>query len=135
MSNNSMNNYPTEYSVIVLMSSLGATLLISSSDLISVYLSIELQSFGVYILASLYRNSESAISAGLKYFLLGGLSSCILLLGCGLIYSFTGLTQLESIYSIVSVSDSNNIIQGLSLGLILIIIALLFKISAAPLHN
>ena len=135
MSNNSMNNYPTEYSVIVLMSSLGATLLISSSDLISVYLSIELQSFGVYILASLYRNSESAISAGLKYFLLGGLSSCILLLGCGLIYSFTGLTQLESIYSIVSVSDSNNIVQGLSLGLILIIIALLFKISAAPLHN
>nr|YP_009048490.1 NADH dehydrogenase subunit 2 [Heterobasidion irregulare]AHK09743.1 NADH dehydrogenase subunit 2 [Heterobasidion irregulare] len=135
LSNNSMNNYPTEYSVIVLMSSLGATLLISSSDLISVYLSIELQSFGVYILASLYRNSESAISAGLKYFLLGGFSSCILLLGCGLIYSFTGLTQLESIYSIVSVSDSNNIIQGLSLGLILIIIALLFKISAAPLHN
>lgn len=89
-----------EYSLIVLFSTLGASLLISSADLISMYLSIELQSFGVYILSSLYRDSESSTSAGLKYFLLGALSSCLILLGSALIYSFTGLTNLESLYSI-----------------------------------
>jgi NADH-ubiquinone oxidoreductase chain 2 len=99
------------------------------------YLSIELQSFGVYILATLYRDSESATSAGLKYFLLGGLSSCIILLGAGIIYTYTGLTNFESIYSIISVSENNNIIQGLTLGIILIIVGFLFKIAAAPLHN
>jgi len=128
-------SYGTEYSLIVLFSTLGASLLISSSDLISMYLSIELQSFGVYILATLYRDSESATSAGLKYFLLGGLSSCIILFGAGLIYTFTGLTNFESIYSLISVSYSNNIIQGLNLGFILIIVGFLFKIAAAPLHN
>lgn len=124
-----------DYSLIVIFSTLGSSLLISSSDLVSMYLSIELQSFGLYILATLYRESESATSAGLKYFLLGGLSSCLILLGAGLIYSFTGLTNFESIYSLSSVSDSYNINQGLSLGLIFILVGFLFKISAAPLHN
>jgi NADH-ubiquinone oxidoreductase chain 2 len=127
------------YSLVVLFSTLGASLLVSSYDLISMYLSIELQSFGVYILATLYRNSESATSAGLKYFLLGGLSSCIILLGASLIYTYTGLTNFESIYSLISVSaygavNTNEIIIGLSLGLILVIIGFLFKIAAAPLH-
>jgi NADH-ubiquinone oxidoreductase chain 2 len=99
------------------------------------YLSIELQSFGVYILASLYRDSDSATAAGLKYFLLGGLSSCLILLGGGLLYTFTGLTNFESIYNLISVSYTNNIIQGISLGFLLIIIGFLFKIAAAPLHN
>ena len=128
-------NYICEYSLIVLFSTFGASLLVSSADLISVYLSIELQSFAVYILSTLYRDSESSTSAGLKYFLLGGLSSCLILLGCGLIYSFTGLTNLESIYSFVSVSDSNNIIQAISLGILFIFLGFLFKIAAAPLHN
>lgn len=128
-------NPSTEYSVIVMFSTLGASLLMSSADLISMYLSIELQSFGVYILSTLYRDSESSTSAGLKYFLLGGLSSCIILLGSALIYSYTGLTNFESIYSLVSVSYSNQIIHGLTLGFILILIGLLFKIAAAPLHN
>jgi|ERR1700733_2621738 len=125
----------TNYSLIVLFSTLGSSLLISSSDLVSMYLSIELQSFGLYVLSTLYRDSESSTSAGLKYFLLGGLSSCLILLGAGLIYAFTGLTQFESIYSLISVSEINYIIQGLSLGLIIIIIGFLFKIAAAPLHN
>lgn len=143
---NKINNLPqhkvgkalnpcTEYSLIIMFSTLGASLLISCADLVSMYLSIELQSFGVYILSTLYRDSESATSAGLKYFLLGGLSSCIILLGSGLIYSYTGLTNFESIYSLVSVSYSNQIIHGLTLGFILVIIGLLFKIAAAPLHN
>nr|YP_009517173.1 NADH dehydrogenase subunit 2 [Blastosporella zonata]YP_009517200.1 NADH dehydrogenase subunit 2 [Blastosporella zonata]AYE93079.1 NADH dehydrogenase subunit 2 [Blastosporella zonata]AYE93080.1 NADH dehydrogenase subunit 2 [Blastosporella zonata] len=124
-----------DYCLIVLFSTLGSCLLVSSSDLVSMYLSIELQSFGLYVLSTLYRDSESSTRAGLKYFLLGGLSSCLILLGSGLIYAFTGLTQFESIYSLISVSEVNNIIQGLSLGLILIIIGFLFKIAAAPLHN
>lgn len=135
ISNTNKTSYSIEYSLIVLFSVLGASLLLSSSDLISMYLSIELQSFGVYILATIYRESESATNAGLKYFLLGGLSSCLILFGSGLIYTFTGLTNLESIYSLVSVFDSNNIIQGFSLGLIFIIVGFLFKIAAAPLHN
>ena len=128
-------NYSSDYSLIVLFSTLGSSLLISCSDLISMYLSIELQSFGLYILSTLYRDSESSTSAGLKYFLLGGLSSCLILLGAGLIYAYTGLTNFESIYSLISFSNTNYIIQGLTLGLIFIIIGFLFKISAAPLHN
>jgi NADH-ubiquinone oxidoreductase chain 2 len=124
-----------EYCIIVMFTTLGSSLLISSNDLISMYLSIELQSFGVYILTTLFRNSELATNAGLKYFLLGSLSSCIILLGSGLIYTYTGLTNLESIYSLWSVSINNNIIMGLILGFIFIIIGFLFKISAAPLHN
>jgi NADH-ubiquinone oxidoreductase chain 2 len=127
----------TDYSLVVLFSSLGSSLLISSYDLISVYLSIELQSFGLYVLSTLNRDSESSTSAGLKYFLLGGLSSCIILLGTGIIYSYTGTTNLESLYIINSVTGISQlyIIQGISLGLSLIFIGFLFKIAAAPLHN
>jgi len=132
---NILNFYSTDYSLIVLFSTLGSCLLISCSDLISMYLSIELQSFGLYILSTLYRESESSTSAGLKYFLLGGLSSSIILLGSGLIYAYTGLTNFDSIYSLISVCEYNYILQGLSLGLILIVVGFLFKIAAAPLHN
>jgi NADH-ubiquinone oxidoreductase chain 2 len=136
----------TEYSLIVLFSALGSSLLISAADLLSLYLSIELQSFSLYILATLYRDYESSTSSGLKYFLLGGLSSCFILLGCGLIYTFTGLTNFESIYSLLSLSnvlpinlDFNSgisqIISGVSLGILFIFIGFLFKIAAAPLHS
>lgn len=133
---NKINTYAVEYSLIILFSTLGASFLVSSADIISMYLSLELQSFGVYILSTIFRDSDSATSAGLKYFLLGGLSSCLILLGGGLIYSFTGLTNFESIYSLISVSDINSkIILGFNLGFIFIIVGLLFKIAAAPLHN
>ena len=128
-------SYSGEYSIVVLFSTFGASLLLSSSDLISMYLSIELQSFGVYILTTLYRDSESATSAGLKYFLLGSLSSCIILLGSGLVYSYSGLSNLEGIYNLITVSENTQILQGLSLGIVLIVIGYLFKVSAAPFHN
>ena len=124
-----------KYALIILFSSLGSLFLISSSDLLSMYLSIELQSFGLYILSTLFRDSKPATSAGLKYFLLGGLSSSLILLGSGLVYTFTGLTNLESIFSLISVSDSQSIVQGCSLGIFIIIVGFLFKIAAAPLHN
>ena len=132
-----MESHSTDYSIIVLFSILGSSLLISSFDLISLYLSIELQSFGLYVLSTLYRDSESSTSAGLKYFLLGGLSSCLILLGSGLIYSYTGVTNFESLYLLNSISDIDQqyVIQGLSLGLIIIFVGFLFKIAAAPLHN
>ena len=135
--NSKVENYSTDYSIIILFSILGSSLLISSFDLISLYLSIELQSFGLYILSTLYRDSESSTSAGLKYFLLGGLSSCLILLGIGLIYSYTGITNFESLYILNSISDIDQqyVLQGLSLGLIIIFIGFLFKIAAAPLHN
>jgi NADH-ubiquinone oxidoreductase chain 2 len=141
------------YSIIVLFCTLGASLLISCSDLVSMYLSIELQSFSLYVLSTLYKNSELSTSAGLKYFLLGGLSSCLILFGAGLIYAYTGLTNFESIYSFISIYSieiNNNIsplffsslVQGgeaysssILLGFIFIFVGFLFKIAAAPFHN
>jgi NADH-ubiquinone oxidoreductase chain 2 len=121
-----------EYPIIALFSVFGINCLISSNDIISIFLSIELQSFAVYILASLYRESESATSAGLKYFLLGSLSSAILLLGVVLIYSFTGLTEFEGLYMLCSTSISN---QYIHFSVLLISVGLLFKVAASPFHN
>lgn len=128
-----------EYPLIILFTTIGASFLISSSDLVSMYLSIELQSFAVYILASIYRNSESATSAGLKYFLLGALSSALILLGSSIIYAYTGLTSFEGIYMIANVageqSSTENIYQGIVLGVLIIGVGFLFKVAAAPFHN
>ncbi|OJJ41976.1 hypothetical protein ASPZODRAFT_155593 [Penicilliopsis zonata CBS 506.65] len=89
-----------EYTLMLLFIITGSVLLISSSDLISIFLSIELQSYGLYLLCTMYRNSESSTSAGLTYFLLGGLSSCFILLGIALIYANLGVTYLDSFYII-----------------------------------
>ena len=121
-----------EYPLIALFSVLGMSSLISSSDLISMFLSIELQSFAVYILATIYRESESATSAGLKYFLLGSLSSALILLGSSLLYSFTGLTSFEGLYMLCSTTETNTAIE---ISVLLIMVGLLFKVSAAPFHN
>ena len=124
-----------EYSLMILFTTIGASLLVSSSDLVSMFLSIELQSFAVYVLATLYRNSESATAAGLKYFLLGGLSSALILLGTALIYTSTGLTQFEGIYNLISVSGAEDYTTSLTLGMLLIGIGFLFKVASAPFHN
>lgn len=138
--NKAKEGVPTisEHSLMVLFTTLGACMLVSSSDLISMYLSIELQSFGLYIMAALYRNSESATAAGLKYFLLGGLSSALILLGSAIIYSYTGITQFQGIYSLVSVASSTSdyvFIQPIVFGMLLIASGFLFKVAAAPFHN
>ena len=136
--NNSTNvSVPSipEYSLIILFTTCGATFLISSADLVSMYLSIELQSFAVYILAALYRDSESATSAGLKYFLLGGLSSGLILLGSALVYAYTGLTSFEGIYSLLSVTTEDSITGPVTIGLTITVVGFLFKIAAAPFHN
>ena len=95
-----------EYALIIIFTVTGAVLLLSSGDLGSIYLCIELQSFSLYIISSIHRNSESSTGSALTYFLLGGLSSCFILLGIALIYANSGLTNLDNIYSIISDSDT-----------------------------
>ena len=127
-----------EYSLIILFTTCGSTFLVSSADFVSMYLSVELQSFALYILATIYWNSESATSAGLKYFLLGGLSSGFILLGSALVYAYTGITNLDSIFSILSVGYIDSFTDGLgpcSIGFTILVVGFLFKISAAPFHN
>ena len=129
-----------EYALIILFVISGATLLISSADLGSLYLCIELQSFSLYIISSLHRNSESSTGSALTYFLLGGLSSCFILLGIGLIYANSGLTNLDGIYSIISDSEKYAYYSAwynhtyFFYSLLLISVGLLFKIAAAPFH-
>lgn len=100
-----------EYPLIIMFIICGAVFLMSSGDLISMFLSIELQSYGLYILSSIYRDSESATASGLTYFLLGGLSSCFILLGSAFIYANSGTTHLENIYIIASISEITEIPQ------------------------
>jgi len=129
-----------EYALIIIFVISGATLLLASGDLGSIYLCIELQSFSLYIISSMHRNSESSTGSALTYFLLGGLASCFILLGIGLIYANSGLTNLDGIYSIIS--DSDRYIDYSTwymhsyvfYSLLLISVGLLFKIGAAPFH-
>jgi NADH-ubiquinone oxidoreductase chain 2 len=134
-----------EYALIIVFIICGAVFLISTGDLISIFLSIELQSYGLYILSTLYRNSESSTASGLTYFLLGGLSSCFILLGSGLLYANTGTTNLDNIYLISTMLDYNyesNIFANiyfyktdlLNTALIIMSVGFLFKVSAAPFH-
>jgi NADH-ubiquinone oxidoreductase chain 2 len=94
-----------EYTLMLLFIITGSVLLISSSDLVSIFLSIELQSYGLYLLSTIYRDSEPATSGGLMYFLLGGLASCFILLSTGLLYANSGTTNLDSLYIITSISN------------------------------
>jgi NADH-ubiquinone oxidoreductase chain 2 len=130
-----------EYPLILLFIITGSVFLISSSDLVSIFLSIELQSYGLYLLSTLYRNSELATSGGLTYFLLGGLSSCFILLGTSLLYANSGSTNIDGIYVITSLSDiaDNNVLYWykpyyINMSLLILSVGFLFKVSAAPFH-
>jgi len=134
-------NYP----LVILFNLLGASCLITSSDLLFIYISIELQSFSLYILSSLNKNSILATGAGLKYFLIGGLASCFILLGIGLIYSSTGLTQFESLtmlafpnynsFNLNWIFSQSNFNLWLESGIIFIVTGLLIKLGSAPFHQ
>jgi NADH-quinone oxidoreductase subunit N len=139
----SWNNYGVnliryEYTQLILLSTLGMLLLVSSKDLISVYLSIELISLSLYILASIQRDGQYSTEAGIKYFLLGAVASGILLFGSALMYWLTGTTSFEGLaniiwYSVYMPSNDNTLIL-LQSAAIFILIALLFKLAAAPFH-
>jgi NADH-ubiquinone oxidoreductase chain 2 len=145
--NNKINKDWTneEYPLMLLFCISGAIFLVSSCDLISVFLSIELQSYSLYLICSIYRNSENSVNAGLTYFLLGGLSSCIILLGQSLLYFNTGNTNLENIYLInniyqileldtINLNYDGSIINYIQYSFALICVGFLFKISASPFH-
>ncbi len=133
-----------EYPLILLFIITGATFLVTTSDLVSIFLSIELQSYGLYLLSTLYRNSELATRGGLTYFLLGGLSSCFILLGASLLYANSGTTNLDGVYVITSLSDlANNNTENIlywyepyyiNFSLLILSVGFLFKIGAAPFH-
>jgi NADH-ubiquinone oxidoreductase chain 2 len=129
-----------EYALIIIFVISGATLLIASGDIASIYLCIELQSFSLYIISSMHRNSESSTGSALTYFLLGGLSSCFILLGIGLIYANSGLTNLDGLYCIISDSEKYMdfstwyVHSYIFYSLLLISVGFLFKIAAAPFH-
>jgi len=118
-----------EYPIIILSSTLGMILMISSYDLIIFYLGLELQSLCLYILAAFKKDEERSTEAGLKYFVLSALASGLLLYGCSLIYGFTGSTNFEVIST--NLSDANT---GAVFGIVFIIVGLAFKISVVPFH-
>jgi len=125
--NNSIDKI--EYPIIILASTLGMILMISSYDLIVFYLGLELQSLCLYILASFKRDEERSTEAGLKYFVLSALASGLLLYGCSLIYGFTGSTNFEIISE--NLREANT---GAVFGMVFIIVGLAFKVSAVPFH-
>ena len=118
-----------EYPIIILASTLGMILMISSYDLIVFYLGLELQSLCLYILASFKRDDEKSTESGLKYFVLSALASGLLLYGCSLIYGFTGSTNFEIISA--NLDEANT---GAVFGIVFIIVGLAFKLSAVPFH-
>ncbi|MEP7173111.1 MAG: NADH-quinone oxidoreductase subunit NuoN [Aestuariivirga sp.] len=120
-----------EYPILVMLASVGMMMMISANDLISLYVGLELQSLSLYVVAAIDRDSARSSEAGLKYFVLGALSSGMLLYGASLVYGFTGTTTFPQIAAALSVSGSS---LGLVFGLVFIIAGLAFKVSAVPFH-
>ena len=119
-----------EYPILIVLASVGMGMMASSGDLISLYVGIELHSLALYVLAAFHRDNLRASEAGLKYFVLGALSSGLLLYGASLIYGFTGSMNYEAIAAFAAANPST----GLVFGLVFLICGLAFKISAAPFH-
>jgi len=118
-----------EYSILVLLSTLGMMVLISAGDLISLYLGLELMSLALYVVATSHRDNVKSNEAGLKYFVLGALSSGMLLYGASLIYGFTGTVNFTGLAAVTRTAN-----VGLVYGLVFLLAGLCFKISAVPFH-
>ncbi|WP_137133016.1 NADH-quinone oxidoreductase subunit NuoN [Rhizobium sp. FY34] len=120
-----------EFPVLLVLATLGMMLLISANDLIALYLGLELMSLALYVVAAINRDSLRSTEAGLKYFVLGALSSGMLLYGMSLIYGFTGNTGFDEIAAVLT-SETRSL--GVVFGLVFILAGLSFKISAVPFH-
>jgi NADH-quinone oxidoreductase subunit N len=118
-----------EYSILVLLSTLGMMILISAGDLIMLYLGLELMSLALYVVAASNRDDAKSTEAGLKYFVLGALSSGMLLYGASLIYGFTGTVGFAGIAAAVKTGSI-----GIVFGLVFLLAGLCFKVSAVPFH-
>ena len=119
-----------EYPVLVALATVGMMIMVSAGDLMALYMGLELQSLALYVIASLRRDSVKSTEAGLKYFMLGALSSGLLLYGASLVYGFAGTTLFSGILSTLS----GEVPLGLLFGLVFVLSGLAFKISAAPFH-
>lgn len=122
-----------EYPALIMFSTIGMMLMISSNSLISLYMGLELQILPLYVLAAMHRDRIRSSEAGLKFFLLGTLSSGLLLYGASMIYGFTGSVGFEQIAIYLDVNNGESSI-GVIIGMVLMICALAFKISAVPFH-
>ena len=118
-----------EYPVLVLLSTLGMMVLISAGDLITLYLGLELMSLALYVVAASNRDNAKSTEAGLKYFVLGALSSGMLLYGASLIYGFTGTVSFAGLAAAIKAGS-----VGLVFGLVFLLAGLCFKVSAVPFH-
>src|SRR2546427_4167916 len=118
-----------EYSILILLSTTGMMMLISAADLIALYLGLELMSLALYVVAAIDRDSVRSTEAGLKYFVLGALSSGMLLYGASLIYGFTGTVSFAGIAAAAPAGG-----VGLVFGLVFLLAGLCFKVSAVPFH-
>ncbi len=120
-----------EYPLLILFSTIGMMIMASANDLVALYLGAEFQSLPLYVLAAFNRDSLRASEAGLKYFVLGALSSGLLLYGCSLIYGFVGATGFPAIAQIIAGEGAP---IGLTFGLVFLTASLAFKVSAVPFH-
>ncbi|CDZ47698.1 MULTISPECIES: NADH-quinone oxidoreductase subunit NuoN [Neorhizobium] len=120
-----------EFPVLLVLSTLGMLLLISANDLIAFYLALELMSLALYVIAAFNRDSLRSTEAGLKYFVLGALSSGMMLYGMSLVYGFTGNTGFEGIAKVLSAETRG---LGLIFGMVFVLAGACFKISAVPFH-
>lgn len=120
-----------EYGILLLLSTLGMMVMVSANDLISLFVGLELQSLPLYIMIAMQKDKPLASEAAMKYFILGALSTALLLFGASFIYGFAGTTQYEGLAQALS---SNQTPIFLHIGLVLIIVALAFKVSLAPFH-
>ncbi len=120
-----------EYAVLVLLSATGMGIMISSRDFVMLYLGLELQSLSIYILTAIRRDSVRATEAGLKYFVLGALSSGLLLYGISLVCGFTGTTEFLTVAATI---QGHTLSAGLVFGLVFILAGFAFKLSAVPFH-
>ncbi len=120
-----------EYPVLILLATTGMMLMISANSLIALYMGLELQSLALYVVAASNRDSAKSSEAGLKYFVLGALSSGMLLYGSSLVYGFTGSVMFPQIAAGIAASGNS---LGLTFGLVFIMAGLAFKVSAVPFH-
>jgi NADH-quinone oxidoreductase subunit N len=120
-----------EYPLLIALSVVGMMMMVSAGDLMALYMGLELQSLALYVVASLRRDSAKSTEAGLKYFVLGALSSGMLLYGASLTYGYAGTTLFSGIIQTATEGDMS---IGLLLGLVMLIAGLAFKVSAVPFH-
>ena len=122
-----------ELPILMLAATLGMMMMVSASNLVSLYIGLELQSLALYVVAAIRRDSLRSTEAGLKYFVLGALSSGMLLYGCSLIYGFTGTTAFADLARVTAEASAEPPI-GFIVGLVFLLAGLAFKVSAVPFH-